>query len=253
MEHVFPDRYSGLDTPAHRLDPRTKVILVMALVITVVSTPPQHILAFVVYAGTISWACALARVPVHYVLVRAVAVLPFSVLAAMWLPFSQHGQTLALFGGRMHLSIAGLWVFAGVTMKSFLGASAAIWLISTTPFSSLLCGLRKMGAPVIVVDLLAIAYRYLFVLVDEAMRLRRAARARGYRPRWLGQASLIGKLIGQLFVRSYERAERVYGAMIQRGFNGRMPPSMPLHFRVIDGAALVVLIPAFVAVRYFLR
>jgi len=253
LEHGFPDRYSGLNTPAHRLDPRTKVVLIAALVVVVVSTPPQHLLAFVVYAGLIAWACALARVPISYVLVRAVGVLPFSVVAAMWLPFSQEGETLALLGGRIHLSVAGLWLFAGVAMKSFLGASAVIWLISTTPFSSLLCGLRKMGAPVIVVDLLALTYRYLFVLVGEAMRLRRAARARGYRPRWLGQALLIGRLIGQLFLRSYERAERVYGAMVQRGFNGRMPHSKSLHFQVLDGAVLIVLIPTFIAVRHFLK
>lgn len=253
MEHGFLDRYSGIDSPVHRLDPRAKVILVAAFAVTVVSTPPPHLLAFVVYAGLISWACALGRVPIPYVLLRAIGVLPFAILAAMWLPFMKEGQTLALLDGRVHLSVAGLWIFAGVVMKSFLGASAAIWLISTTPFSSLLRGLRKMGAPVIVVDLLALTYRYIFVLVGEAMRLRRAAAARGYRPRWLGQAFLIGRLIGRLFVRSYERAERVYDAMVLRGFTGRMPASKPLHFQVIDATVLIVLIPALVVVRVYLR
>ena len=253
MEHGFFDRYSGLDSPAHRLDPRAKVILVMVFVVSVVSTPPSHLLAFVVYAGLISWACALGRIPISYVLLRAVGVLPFSILAALWLPFSQQGQTLALLDGRIHLSVAGLWLFAGVVMKSFLGAGTAMWLISTTPFSSLLRGLRKMGAPVLVVDMLALTYRYLFVLVGEALRLRRAAAARGYRPRWLGQALLIGRLVGRLFVRSYERAERIYGAMILRGFTGRMPASRPLHFQARDAVAIAVLIPIFVAVRLFLR
>ena len=110
-----------------------------------------------------------------------------------------------------------------------------------------------MGAPVIVVDLLALTYRYVFVLVGEAMRLRRAAAARGYRPRWLGQAVLIGRLVGRLFVRSYERAERVYDAMTLRGFTGQMPASGPLRFRASDAIALVVLTSAFVAVRMWLR
>jgi cobalt/nickel transport system permease protein len=227
--------------------------LVIAFVIAVVSTPPPHLLAFVVYGGLISWACALARVPLHSVLLRAMAVLPFSVLAALWVPLFKEGETVALFDGRVHLSVAGLWIFAGVVMKSFLGASALIWLISTTPFNRLLLGFRKMGAPVIVVDLLALMYRYLFVLLEEASRLRRAAASRGYRPRWLGQALLIGRLIGCLFVHSYERAERVYAAMVLRGFTGRLPVSEPLRFRVADAAILLVLVPAFAAIRMFLR
>ena len=253
MEHGFLDRYSSLDTPAHRLDPRAKVVLAMAFAVAVVSTPPTHLAAFVAYAGLISWACALGGLPIHYVLVRAAGVLPFSILAALWLPFLKGGETFALFGGHVRLSVAGTWLFAGVAMKSLLGAGAAIWLVSTTPFGSLLRGLRKMGVPVIVVDLLALTYRYIFVLVGEAMRLRRAAAARGYRPRWLAQALLVGRLVGRLFVRSYERAERVYGAMVQRGFDGRLPASGPLRFRTSDAAALIVLIPVFMAVRYFLR
>ena len=184
MEHGFLDRYSGLSTPVHRLDPRAKVLLALAFTVTVVSTPPPRVLAFIVYAGLMSWTAALARVPLTYVLLRAAAVLPFSVLAAVWLPFLNGGETWALLGGRVHLSVAGSWLFAGVAMKSFLGASAAVLLVSTTPFSSLLRGLRKLGAPAILVDLLALTYRYVFVLVGEAMRLRRAAAARGYRPRW---------------------------------------------------------------------
>ena len=189
MEHGFLDRYSGLDTPVHRLDPRAKALLALAFVIAVVSTPSSRLLAFVVYAGLLSWTAALARVPLGYVCVRAATVLPFS----------------------------------------------------------------KLGAPVILVDLLALTYRYLFVLVGEAMRLRRAAAARGYRPRWLGQAILIGRLAGQLFVRSHARAERVYGAMVLRGYDGRMPASRPLRLRTVDVGALLVLIPTFVLVRMLVR
>ena len=253
MEHGFLDRYSGLDTPVHRLDPRAKVLLALAFVIAVVSTPSSRLLAFVVYAGLLSWTAALARVPLGYVCVRAATVLPFSVLAALWLPFLKGGPTVELFGGRLALSVAGLWLFAGVAIKSLLGAGTVILLVSVTPFSSLLCGFRKLGAPVILVDLLALTYRYLFVLVGEAMRLRRAAAARGYHPRWLGQALLIGRLVGQLFVRSHARAERVYGAMVLRGYDGRMPASRPLHLRTVDVGALLILIPTFVVVRMLVR
>jgi cobalt/nickel transport system permease protein len=253
VEHGFLDRYSDLDSPAHRLDARVKIIAVVAFVVTVVSTPSQHLSAFVAYAGAIAWTCALARVPVGYVLLRAMIVLPFSLLAALWLPFVGEGPAVVLLGGRLELSIAGLWICGGVVMKSLLGASAVILLMSMTPFAAFLRAVRSLGAPAVIVDLLALTYRYVFVLVGEAMRLRRAAAARGYRPRWLGGALLIGRLVGRLFVRSYERAERVYGAMILRGFDGRLPAARPARFRVWDAGALAGIVSGIVAVRVFVR
>jgi cobalt/nickel transport system permease protein len=251
--HGFIDRHSGGASPVHRLDPRAKLLLAAAFVVTVVSTPPPHLPAFAAYAGLVAWACALARVPLHSLLFRALGVLPFSVWAALWMPFLGQGETVSLLGGSVELSVDGLWIFAGVAMKSLLGAATMIWLVATTPFPRLLLGFRKLGAPSIVVDLLALMHRYLFVLIGEAVRLRRAAAARGYRPRWIGQALLIGRLVGRLFVRAFERAERVYAAMVLRGFTGRMPASSPLRFRPVDAVTLCVCVPALVAVRVFLR
>ena len=251
MEHGFLDRHSDLDSPVHRLDPRAKVLLALAVVIAAVSTPPQHLLAFAVYAGLLAWTLALARLPAGYVLGRAALVLPFSMLVALGLPFFRGGQTVAVAG--LQLSVAGLWILAGAAMKSFIGALAAVLLVSTTPFASLLAGLRALGLPALFIDLLALTYRYVFVLVGEAMRLKRAAAARGYRPRWLPQAVIVGRMVGSLFVRSYERAERMYGAMRLRGYLGRMPAARPLRFRLADGLTLAALLPVLAAVRIFAR
>ncbi len=252
------DRFTAIDvnllnTPVHRLDPRTKLVLTLAYAVFVVSTPPTRVAAFVGYAGLLLWAIAWARVPVRYVAVRAAAVLPFSLLAAAWLPFLHGGPVVELWGGALRLSLFGLWLLAGVAVKSSLGVAAAVLLAATTPFPALVGGLRRLGAPAILVDGLTLTYRYLFVLIEEAGRLRRAAAARGYRPRWLGQTLLIGQLIGQLFLRSYERAERVYGAMVQRGYRGSMPLSRQLALGAADAMALIVVLSALVAVRIWLR
>ena len=122
-------------------------------------------------------------------------------------------------------------------------------LVSTTPFARLLGALRWMRVPGIFVDLLALTYRYLFVLVDEAMTMRRAAAARGYAPRWLGQAALIGSLAGSLFVRSYERAERVYGAMLLRGYGSRLPGPLLPAAGARDGLALAAGAAILIAAR----
>jgi cobalt/nickel transport system permease protein len=128
-----------------------------------------------------------------------------------------------------------------------------VLLVSATPFSALLAALRGLGMPALFLDLLALTYRYIFVLVGEAMRLKRAAAARGYRPRWLPQAVIVGRMAGSLFVRSYERAERIYGAMRLRGYDGRLPAAQPLRFRPVDALALLALVPILAAVRLFAR
>ena len=252
MNYRLHTHFSAGDSPVHRLDPRTKIIVTLCYTILVVSTAPHHLLVFVIYAGLLSWCVAAARIPLSHILWRATAVLPFSVLAACWLPFVQEGPTVQLGGGLMELSVTGLWLFAGVAMKSFLGASAAILLASVTPFDLLLSGLRKLHMPAILIDMLTLTYRYLFVLYEEAVRLRRAAAARGYRPQWLGQALLIGRLIGQLFMRSYERAERVYGAMVLRGYRGEMPISHTLRFSPLDVVVLTIIPVVLIGVRTLL-
>ena len=187
MEHDFLDRYNGLDSPIHRLDARTKALVAVFFVLTVVSTPPNHLLAFVVYAGLLLWFAALGRVPVGFIALRAALALPFSALVAAGLPFMGGERTVVVLG--VHLSANGLWLLAGAAMKSGLGVSALVLLVSTTPLSALLSGVRRLGAPPLFVDMLGLTYRYLFVLVEEAARLRRAAEARGYRPRRLPQAN----------------------------------------------------------------
>ncbi len=251
MEHSFLDRYSDIDSPVHRLDARTKALISLFFIMMAVTTPPQHLLAFVIYAGLLLWTTALARVPTGFVVSRALMTLPFSVFVAIGLPFLGGDEEVSVLG--LSLSVHGLWVLAGATMKSVLSVAALTLLVSTTPFSSLLAGLRALGAPALFLDLLALTYRYLFLLVGESMSLKRAAIARGYDPKWLPQSIIIGRLAGNLFVRSYEHAERMYGAMQLRGYDSRMPAAAPSRFRASDGLALAAVIAALTVVRIFVK
>jgi cobalt/nickel transport system permease protein len=85
------------------------------------------------------------------------------------------------------------------------------------------------------------------------MRLKRAAAARGYSPKWLPQAVIVGRLVGSLFIRSYERAERVYGAMRLRGYGSRMPTAAAQRLRMTDALAPAVFAVALVVVRIFIK
>lgn len=249
MGHEFIDRFSRLDSCVHRLDARTKTIFALLFVVLVVTTPAQHLLTFVIYAGLLLWIAALSRLPLTPLLKRAVMVLPFSALVALGLPFVHGGATVTLLG--ISLSVTGLWTLAGVAIKSMFGAVALILLVSTTPFSRLLDGLRHLGIPAIFVDMLALTYRYLHVLIEETTRLRRAAIARGYDPKWLSQAVIVGRLIGNLFIRSYERAERIYGAMRLRGYDGQLSLEGSSLYRLSEGLILVFLILMLFTIRFF--
>lgn len=251
MGHGFIDRSSRLDSYIHRLDARTKIITAFLFVVLEVSIPPQHLLVFVIYAGLLLWTVALSRVPANFILKRALMVLPFSALVAVGLPFVRGGETIVFWG--IHLSVAGLWILIGATMKSMLGAVALILLVATTPFNRLLDGLRSLGIPTIFVDMIALTYRYLHILIDEATRLRRAAIARGYAPKWLPQTIIVGRLVGNLFVRSYERAERVYGAMHLRGYNGQIPTAAFSLFPVHERLGMALMITILLAVRLLVK
>jgi len=251
VEHNALERYSAGDSPVHRLDARVKILLALGGVLAVVTTPPQRLLAFVIYAGLLAWTAALAGVPLRSVAARAALVLPFSALVALGLPFMADGARVRVLG--LSLSERGLWILAGAAMKSLLGAAAGILLIASTPFSGLLQGFRGLGLPDLLLDVLALTYRYLFVLAEEAQRLQRAATARGYRPRWLPQAVIVGRMAGTLFLHSYERAERIHGAMRLRGGNGRLPAGVAARFGWSDGLVLAAGAALLAAVRGFAR
>lgn len=236
------------DSVVYRLDPRAKLVALFVFAGTVVSTPPRQLAAFVAYGGILLWVAALGRVPVIKGVLRAACVLPFSILAACWLPFHAGGGKVEVMG-LFSVSVDGVWLLSSVMMKSFLGAAAALLLIATTSFGHLLQGLRGLAVPGIFVDLLGVSYRYIFVLVEEARRLRQAAALRGYHPRWLPQAAVIGQMLGRLFLRSYDRAERVFDAMVLRGYTGVMPVSRPLRFRVGDALTVVGMAGVLVSVR----
>jgi cobalt/nickel transport system permease protein len=110
-----------------------------------------------------------------------------------------------------------------IIVKAVLGATASIALVATTEVPDVLRGMARLRVPALLVSIVGFMIRYLELLVGEVSRMRVAMTARGYDPRWLWQARPIATGAGALFVRSYERGERVHAAMLSRGFTGVMP------------------------------
>jgi cobalt/nickel transport system permease protein len=223
-------------SPVHRLDPRAKILGFAGITLVAVSSPLQAWPAFVACAVALAAIAVPARVSFGTVWGRARVVLPLVVFVAVFVPFVRGGPQVAV--GPFSLSEAGLATFALVTVKATIGTVSAVLLGATTSFPDVLHGLERMRAPRLLTVIAAFMYRYLFVIADEARRMRAALAARAYRPRHVAQAAALGRVVTALFLRTYERGERVYLAMLARGYRGSMPRLSALAFRRMDVAFL---------------
>lgn len=208
------------DSLIHRLAPEVKIVATFAFVLAVAITPRRSVAAFLVDAVMIGVCLGAARVSARQFLARLTVILPF-VAFAFFVPFVAGGPTTKI--GGVSLSVEGLWGTWNILAKSALGASASLLLAGTTPVPDILRGLTRLRVPPLLTSIVAFMFRYLDVIGAEMAQMRVAMTSRGHDPRWLWQIRPVASASGALFVRSYERGERVHGAMLARGFTGTMP------------------------------
>lgn len=243
MKHAFLDHHSQTESPIHRLDARAKIIVFFTFILIGVSSPPTSFLLLGLLAlGLISIA-VLARLPLGHLLRKIVVVLPFLFVVALSIPFMKKdalggGYNLGL--GGLSISRGGLWVLWNVIIKSCLGVFSVILLSSTTSFPQLIRGMEKLGSPRIFTILTSFMYRYSFILIDEMHRMKRARDSRCFGGKWFWQTKVIGQMIGTLFLRSFHRGERVYLAMLSRGYRGTMPETTARKLGLREAAFLAV-------------
>jgi cobalt/nickel transport system permease protein len=207
-------------SPVHALPPHVKVVATVAFVVTVAVTPAPAVAVFAVAAIVLAAVARLARVPFRFVAARLVVVVPFLLVASM-VPFVASGERTEVLG--VSVSAEGLAAGFGIAARATLGASASILLAATTEVPRLLRGLERLRVPPVLTQIATFMVRYLEVVAGEFGRMRTAMVARGHDPRWLWQARPVAAATGALFVRSYERGERVHAAMLARGYAGTMP------------------------------
>jgi cobalt/nickel transport system permease protein len=208
------------DSPVHRLPPECKVAAMLVFVIAVVATPPRAVWAFAIYGAIAVATLAISGVSPGVVGRRAVIEVPF-VLFAVMLPFLGPPPDVAV--GPMELSVVGLWGAWSIVIKGTLGVLASITLTATTEVTDILEGLDRLRVPRVFTDIAGFMVRYLDVILGEQRRMRVAMLSRGYDPGWWWQARALASSAGSLFIRSYERGERVFFAMTARGYQGHIP------------------------------
>jgi cobalt/nickel transport system permease protein len=229
------DRLSYRETVVHRLDARSKVIATMLFVIAVVSYPKYEILSLFPFFLFPVLTCTLGDIPAGFIAKKVAAVSPFAVFVGIFNPLFD-SSAVAVFPG---VSLSAGWIsFASLLVKFALTISAALLLIATTSFPGICRGLRRMGVPALFVSQLLFLYRYLFVLMEETMRVVRARDMRSFGGRGSGMGVFV-RIVGNLFMRTVERAERIYGAMLARGFRGDLPSMRQDALRAADAFYLL--------------
>ncbi|SCL52847.1 cobalt/nickel transport system permease protein [Micromonospora citrea] len=207
-------------SPVHRLPPEVKIVSMVVFTLAVVATPREAFWAFGGYAMLVAVVAGLARVGPGWLLSRSLIELPF-VLFAVALPFLGAGERVDVLG--VSLSSDGLLGAWNIVAKGTLGVLASLLLAATTTTRDLIVGLDRLRCPQILTQIATFMLRYLDVLVGEARRMRVARVSRGDDPRFLWQLRGFAAGVGALFLRAFERGERVYLAMLSRGYAGRMP------------------------------
>lgn len=205
-------------SPVHRLPAQVKIVAVLSFVLVVVMTPREWIIAFVVDAVLLVAVVGVAALPPRLMARRMVIELPFVVFALL-LPLIGHGPHVAF--GPFDLSEPGLWAAWNILAKGTLGVAASVILAATTSPGEFIAGLTRLRVPGLLVQITAFMIRYLDVVAGESARMRVARASRGFTPANMRAWPDLARSLGTLFIRTYERGERVHTAMLSRGYDGR--------------------------------
>lgn len=184
------------------------------------ATPIQNLAAYGLFFTLLLILVRLSKLPYRTVFFRSLVEIPF-VIFALLMPFFGTGEKVSFLG--LDLYEEGIWAGAGIVAKGTIGVITAIILSATTSARDLLLGLERLRVPAPLVNIATFMLRYLNVINDELGRMKIARESRGFETRGIASWRILAQTIGALFIRSYERGERVYLAMLSRGYAGAMP------------------------------
>ncbi len=236
------DRFQRAESIIHQLDPRVKLLLSLLFILSNVLLPDGAIIGFISSWILILFINILSKLKLSYTFKRSFIALPFA-LAAITVIFTLPGNTIAVWkigSWVLNVSDTGLLRFFSIMVRSWLSVQVAILLTATTTFPDIAHGLRHLKFPQLLISILSFMYRYLFVLSEEVQRILKARSSRAAKiPKKKGkpiiwQAKIAGNMVGQLFIRSLDRSERVYSALQARGFRGQFLTLSPHHLNNKD-------------------
>ncbi|MEM3563244.1 MAG: cobalt ECF transporter T component CbiQ [Candidatus Jordarchaeaceae archaeon] len=241
---LLTEKSTSIDSPVHRLDPRVKLLSLVAIFCAVTLENAVFLGALLVLLLVL---VLLSRIPLKLYLAKASFIPLFSLIIALPIPFIVSGNPLTFIHvyGYTYLTVSfeGLYRAVVFVLRVWIASGAAILLISTTNFSSLAVALRKLGVPEIFTSLLLITYRYIFLFAGEALSMVQARNMRSFgKESVLRRIRVVGQMIGSLFIRAYERGEQVYYAMLSRGYTGKIDSYRSQKMKKKDAAFLTLVL-----------
>lgn len=225
-------------TRIHQLPAHLKIVAAFSFVLLVVLTPTNWFLAFGIYALIVVSLLIYISVPWSIVRTRLLLEIPF-ILFAIFLPFFGLGPKVEFLG--ISLSEAGLLAGWNIVAKATLGVLTTVILSSTTKPKDLLVGLEKLRVPTLLVQIASFMIRYTVVVTEELRRMSVARESRCFEAKGPKSWGVLARGLGALFIRSYERGERVHLAMLSRGFSGKLPLSQTVTVHAKDWAIALTL------------
>ncbi len=258
MHAHFLDPFHDGKSLIHQLDPRVKLVFVLAFIVTASLLPFGAWAAYILLFAIVVSVEVLSELGIRYVMGRAFLALPFA-LAALPLIFTVQGTPLFQFSiGAWNFTVSaqGVERVLSIAFKSWVSVQMAIVLASTTSFPQLLLAMRGLKIPRLLVAIIGLMWRYIFVLADEVIRLLRARAARSGAAPQMGKrvggsiawrARTTGGMAGNLMLRGFERGDRIYSAMSARGYDGEvrafpLPPVPTIQWFGLAGAIFVLLL-----------
>lgn len=240
------DCLANSESPAHRLDPRIKVITTLAYIIAVVSFGKYEVSALTTFMFYPAFLISVGNIPPQYILKNMMYAAPFAILIGILNPLFDQETLFSL--GTIKIS-GGLASFSSIILRFMLTVSAVLALIATTGINNVCLAMEKMGTPRILVSQIQFLYRYIFILAHEAIRL---SIARSLRSPGNPHTSIrnYSQILGSLLLRTMERASRIYLAMSARGFNGQLHSMTKLRIRPVDILFLLGWCSVFVIMRF---
>lgn len=241
------DLLSYQNTSVHRLDPRVKVLTTALFIVTVVSFNKYEIsglIPLIIYPVIL---ITLGNVPPIYVLKKVLIAAPFALLVGLFNPFMD--REILLYIGPVGIS-AGWISYLSILIRFFLTVSAAVILIATTGFNAVCLALERLGVPNVFAVQLLFLYRYIFVMAEEGSRMARARALRSFGGKGMG-FRVFTFLVGQLLLRTFDRAQRIHRAMLCRGFDGEIRLIRSLKIRGQDMGFLLGWVALFVLTRLY--
>ncbi len=247
LDISYMDTLASQVSPIHSLDPRVKLLTAVIFVVSVVSFGKYEIAGLVPFVIFPVVLMAIGNLPVFYLLKKVLLAAPFAFFLGVFNPWLDHG-VITQIGP---IGISGGWVsFASIMIRFVLTVSAALVLIATTGFNSVCMALDKMGTPRGFCVQLLFLYRYIFVLTGEGARMNRARSMRVFGGRGMG-FKVFSHMIGQLLLRTLDRAQRIHLAMRCRGFDGEIRVLRPLAIGRRDIAFFLGWSSLFVLLRVY--